>query len=452
MNRMFLLFVYLTLFAFSAARAEDPDPAASLAQRTTPVVRVFQNCKDAVVNISSTHIVKVASPYGFDDVFEEFFNLQRRGQTRYRKYSSVGSGFVFHEAGYIITNAHVVERTAERKVIFNDNTEYEAQIVAMDRDHDLAVLKIEPDHPLHAVTLGHSADLMVGETVVAIGNPMGYQNTVTAGVVSALDREIRVDENTAFTGLIQTDASINPGNSGGPLLNVLGELIGVNSAIRGDAQNIGFAIPVDQLREALPALLDVERRYRIVVGMAVSSDNRRLVVSIAEGSPAHKAGVLTGDEVVTVDGVKIHSGIDFQIALLGKKPGDAVRLGILRDHQMHDMTVVLAERRRPSGEALLHDRLGIKATPLTADIRRRAGLPDNMTGLIAVEVDPASPAGRARFQPNDIITAIGRYQIDDLGDVGQLLESVQAGDQVSLDVIRIERNIIRRQRVTLRAW
>src|SRR5690606_783552 len=149
---------------------------------------------------------------------------------------SVGSGFVLHAAGYIVTNAHVVARTAERHVIFADGSEYDAQVVAIDEPHDLAILKIDPaDRDLKPTPLGTSDDLMVGETVIAIGNPFGYQHTVTAGVVSALGRTLPVTEQHSLKGLIQTDASINPGNSGGPLLNVLGQLVGINTAIRADA-------------------------------------------------------------------------------------------------------------------------------------------------------------------------------------------------------------------------
>ena len=150
---------------------------------------------------------------------------------------------------------------------FADGREFSAQVVASDREHDIAMLHVETNETLPTLRLGRSDDLMIGETVIAIGNPLGYQNTVTAGVVSAVGRDLEIARDIALRGLIQTDASINPGNSGGPLLNVLGELVGINTAIRGDAQNIGFAIPVDHLRAAMADLLDIERRYRIETGL-----------------------------------------------------------------------------------------------------------------------------------------------------------------------------------------
>ena len=162
------------------------------------------------------------------------------------------------------------------KVIFADGRELEAEIVAVDTEHDLTVLSVKTHEPIQAIKLGRSDDLMIGETVIAVGNPLGFQNTVTVGVVSALDRTLRFSDRVSYQGLIQTDASINPGNSGGPLLNINGELIGINTAIRGDAQNIGFAIPVDQLRALLPEILDIERLKRARIGMRLLDTPARL--------------------------------------------------------------------------------------------------------------------------------------------------------------------------------
>ncbi|MDP7348694.1 MAG: trypsin-like peptidase domain-containing protein, partial [Phycisphaeraceae bacterium] len=232
----------LTLIVTSHGDGHEAEsrPVDLAVNRRTPVVRVFEQSRNAVVNISTTQIVQLRDPLGFD-LFEQFFHMPRRRTFRRQ---SVGSGFVLHEAGYIVTNAHVVARTAERKVLFADERAFDAQVVALDHEHDLAVLKIDADGPLATLPLGTSHDLMVGETVIAIGNPLGLSDTVTAGVISAVDRELEFGDGKSFKGLIQTDASINPGNSGGPLLNILGDLIGVNTAMRGDAQNIGFAIPV----------------------------------------------------------------------------------------------------------------------------------------------------------------------------------------------------------------
>ncbi|MDX1683571.1 MAG: trypsin-like peptidase domain-containing protein, partial [Phycisphaeraceae bacterium] len=303
-----------------------PEEAARQRLRRTPVVEVFQRSQDAVVNIASTRIVKVRS--GFGGPLDELFDLHPGRPGRRMKQTSVGSGFVIHEAGYVVTNAHVVVRTADRKVVFADGSEHEAEIVAVDPEHDLAMLKIETERPLPALPLGQSDDLMIGETVIAIGNPLGYQHTVTAGVISALDRELKAGP-VRFEGLVQTDASINPGNSGGPLLNVLGELVGVNTAIRADAQNIGFAIPVDRLRAVLPEMLDVHRRYGLVTGLTIETvDDGCEVVEVAEDSPAASLGLEAGDRLTAVDGRRLRHRIDWHIALVGRRPGDRLRLTV----------------------------------------------------------------------------------------------------------------------------
>ena len=429
-----------------AQKAADSD---GVARRRTPAVAVFDACKQSVVNISSTHLLKSRSPMGSGRMFEDFFNWP--GQQRVRKYNSVGSGFVIHKDGYIVTNAHVVARTAERKAIFEDKHEYEATIVAIDQELDLAVLKIEPDHALVPLQLGTSADLMVGETTIAIGNPLGLQNTVTVGVVSALDRSIRVNQTAAFEGLIQTDASINPGNSGGPLLNVLGELIGVNSAIRGDAQNIGFAIPVDHLRRALPELLDVERRYRFNTGMRIGADNRCRVLRVDGDSPADRAGVEVGDRVLWLNERPVASAIDYHIGLIGLKGGDHVLLRLERDGKIIDADLTLEDRARPDGGGLLRERFGIVAESLTAELARQRGLPTQIKGLLVTGIEPGSGAARARFQRGDIIRSFGRYAVADLDQAGEVLETVQPGQRVLMYILRISGRTMFQQRVALEA-
>ena len=319
--RMWLLVTGGLLVVLAAA--PRPGQSDELSLRRTPVVVVFEAARDAVVNISSTEVVEVR------DRFDRLFD-RRRPRPRRLERTSVGSGFVIHPEGYIVTNAHVVARSTGRRVTFADGREYDAIVIASDREYDVAILKIEPPQPLPTLAFGRSDDLMVGETVVAIGNPLGYQHTVTAGVVSAINRDLEFDRDLVMSGLIQTDASINPGNSGGPLLNVLGELIGVNTAIRGDAQNIGFAIPVDQLRRLLPELLDVERRYRIETGLHLVAAVEPRVDSVKSGSAAERAGINPGDVLRKVNGETVDEAVDFHIALIGRQPGDELRLELAR--------------------------------------------------------------------------------------------------------------------------
>ena len=239
--------------------------------RRTPVVEVFETNRDAVVNINTTQTVRqrfgmFPDRFMDDPLFRRFF----RGRTFERdvKRRSLGSGFIVHAAGYIVTNAHVVDRADEVDVILADGSELEAEVLASDAEQDLAIIKIAPaeGRELPTVELGTSSDLLVGEPVVAIGNPLGYQHTVTSGIISALDRTLPLTEQWQIAGLIQADAPINPGNSGGPLLNAYGQVIGITTAIRGDAQNIGFAIPVATLRRMIPELLSPLAINRVDLG------------------------------------------------------------------------------------------------------------------------------------------------------------------------------------------
>ena len=333
--------VILSLLAVTATGlAQSAEDGRS--RRRTPVVEVFESARDAVVNISSTEIVQVRDP--MDRLFEGY-SRRFRSRPRQLKRTSVGSGIVVHPAGYIVTNAHVVARSTDRTVTFADGRQYEATVVAGDREADVAILKIDAAEALPILRFGRSDDLMIGETVIAIGNPLGYQHTVTAGVVSAVGRDLQLDGDTVLRDLIQTDASINPGNSGGPLLNVLGELIGVNTAIRGDAQNIGFAIPVDRLRRLLPDLLDVERRYRIHTGLKLNDAEPR-VAFVTDDSPADRAGISTGDVLRRINGERVQEVVDFHIALIGLQPGDRLRLELLRRGKPYEASLLVEGRRR----------------------------------------------------------------------------------------------------------
>jgi serine protease Do len=442
----------IVAMACSSASGQAADPQAlspeqRLALRRTPVVQVFEASKDAVVNISATTVVRMRQR-GIDSFFEDLFELPQP-RTQVRQYTSVGSGFVLHPAGYIVTNAHVVARTAERKAIFSDQREYEAQVVAIDEQRDLAVLKINADRPLTSIPLGTSADLMVGESVIAIGNPLGYQHTVTAGVVSALNRRLDVSENVAFENLIQTDASINPGNSGGPLLNILGELVGVNTAIRADAQNIGFAISVDQLRQILPELLDVERRYRIDIGLTLSNGQAE-VGEVAANSAAQRAGLQRGDRIVAIDGQPLRHAIDYHIALLGRKAGEPIPMQVQRQGKAVALSLTPDARPRPDGTRLLRERFGIVGEPLTRKMASALNLP-SVQGLMVQRVEDGSPADQIGLERGDVIDSLGRYQITSMDDVGELLENVQAGQSVRVEILRVSGRVVYRASSAMRA-
>lgn len=442
-RRWTLLFVVVAGLSTAGVQGIEPPDRQ---RRRTPVVDVFEKCRDAVVNISTTRVEVVRYDRFFDDIFDMF----EPPRTARRKVQSIGSGFVVHERGYIVTNAHVVARASDIKASFADGRTVPAQMVAVDQEHDLAILRIKADHPLKALTLGHSNDIMVGETVVAIGNPLGLQHTVTAGIVSALNRQLDFGPDVQYRGLIQTDAAINPGNSGGPLLNINAELIGINTAIRGDAQNVGFAIAVDRLWELLPVMLDIQRRQRVRFGLKVTGSPAR-VVAVEPGSPAAATNLHPGDQIVRFGGQPVRNGIDFYVALLDERPGQTVALEYVRDGSAPQAARIKLETvPLPDSNALAHKLLGLGLRPFPDEIRRRYDLPEDL-GLLVDQVDPRSPAARADIRVDDLIRSIDRIPIRDMQSLGLVLESVQPGQEVYIEGVRLAARPPFRWRVLLRA-
>lgn len=413
-----------------AADAQTSDELR--ARRRSPVVEVFERCRDAVVNISTTRVQR-ARFLGSTSLWDEIFGTSAP-RTIERRVQSVGSGVIVHESGYILTNAHVVAQTSDITVIFADQRELPARIVAVKPEFDLAFLKVDVPGPLHAVRIGRSDDLMVGETVVAIGNPLGYQHTVTAGIVSALERELQFSEDVIYRGLIQTDAAINPGNSGGPLLNINAELIGITTAIRGDAQNVGFAIPVDRIWELLPSMLDIERRRRVRFGLHVGGRDAT-VESVEPASPAERAGLRPGDRLVQFDGENLRDTIDYYVHLLSRAPGQSVTLRYLRGGRVQETQVPLEPVPPPDGNALARRLLGIVPAEFSAQTRRRYGLSDEI-GFVVEQVLPGGPADRARIIPGDVVLRVEGVNVPTLQDLGLVLENVRPGDPLVLEGLR----------------
>lgn len=431
MNRILLLLLAGGLAGCAALPTTGQVDGAGHARRRTPVVAVFQQCRDAVVNISTTRVVQMGSLGG--SVFDRFFDLRRPARQRVE---SVGSGVVVHESGYIVTNAHVVAQASDVQVTFANDESLPAEVVAVDSEHDLAILKVDAPRPLAFAKLGRSDDIMIGETVVAIGNPLGLQHTVTAGIVSAINRDLQLSSESVQTDLIQTDAPINPGNSGGPLLNLNAELIGINTAIRGDAQNIGFAIPVDRLWQLLPAMLDIERRQRVRFGMRVSGADAE-VIGLLDGSPAAKAGAELGDRVVSFNGEKVRDGIDYYVRLLGQKPGSSVKLTVSRAGASRTIEVPMEAIPPPDGKQLAARLLGVDLGEISDQLQRRHDLPE-YARLIVTEVERGGPADRARMQVGDLILRLDRVPVRRLEEVGLALEHVLPGHRVTVQGLRLD--------------
>ncbi len=421
----------------SSQTADQAQPRVS--HRENYVVRAVREAKDAVVNISTSILIRPEEESGIFQFFPPEF---RPGPTTAH---SLGSGFVIHPSGYIITNAHVVQQANEIIVSFADKSipSVKAEPLYIDDEHDLAVIKIKPSRPLHVLPLGRGDDLMIGETAIAIGNPLGLGHTVTVGVVSADKRTLNFPNGKSYRDLIQTDTSINPGNSGGPLLNIDGELIGINTAIRGDAQNIGFAINVDALKKLMPELLGAENIRRINLGVRFATDpsGSIRVQSINQDSPAHKAGIQAGDLITHYEGKRVRHAVDFYIDLLEHPVGKPLTLTILRDEKHYNVTVPFEAKPKPSGHALAKSKLGLLLHQLTGRQARQMGLADRPV-LIVERTMPGSPAEQAGIRKGDIIDKLDTFNISNFEQVGQILDSYQPGQSIVVRVVRIRGNMI----------
>lgn len=411
--------------------------------RTTPVVLAVKQAKNAVVNISTTRVIKARQFFGMGRDIFDFFSWPRPSVRQVEVYS-LGSGFIIHRSGYIVTNAHVVTRAEKIIVSLADGRQLPARIVGGDPECDLAILKVDTqaDKPLEAIKLGTAKDLMIGETVIAIGNPRGYQHTVTVGVISAVGRTLQFEDDLEFKDLIQTDAAINPGSSGGPLLNIDGQLIGINTAIRGDAQNIGFAISVDRLKSNLPRLLNAQLSRRLDLGMTFlpgPQEQAVRVVSVEIGSPANLAGLQAGDLITGLDGNQFTRSTDFYIELLERPIGRPLVLAINRQGKVVNLSMPFKQKPRPDGAALARSKLGLVLKLLTPGQLRRLGLAAR-SALIVEAILPGGPADQAGITTGDIIYQLDDSLAADLDQIGQILENIQSGRPILVHLVRIKGN------------
>lgn len=291
--------------------------------RETPLVRAVQQSRKSVVNI---HTERMSA----DEKDSKFFS------SKSRKVTGMGTGVVIDERGYIVTNYHVIQDVDVITVTLDGGSSYEGRPVSYDRKHDLAIVKVDTSDELTVMKMGTSSDLMLAETVYAVGNAFGYEHTVTSGIVSQLHRDVEVDETQSYENLIQTDASINPGNSGGPLINLHGEVIGINVAIRSGAQRIGFAIPIDDARRTIARLMSVERLNGIPHGLGTkdvkSPEEKKLIVEqVASESAADLCGIRTGDIIRSVRGIQVQDGTDLERSLLDLPRGKVVDVVVMRE-------------------------------------------------------------------------------------------------------------------------
>lgn len=390
--------------------------SAPLPSRRSDIVQVVEKAAPAVVNIAAEQTVRRRA-----SLFDEFFfgvDPRRRND----RAQSLGSGVIIDPKGVILTNDHVISGASRILATMKSGQELECDVIGSDADNDLAVLRVRsPRGSLPTIRLGTSSDLLIGETIVAIGNPFGLSNTVTAGVVSALGRSVRGDQNQRlYTDFIQIDAPINPGNSGGPVVNIDGEMIGIATAIIGGAQGIGFATPVDRARRIVDDLLrfgEVRAVWIGVRGRTIPSGQENgldrprgyRVRSVHPGSPAARAGIRNGDVIVSLDGSPIESQDAFETALAGRGPGRPMRF-VLRNGGA-DRTVTVQGQAPPPdlGVQILRDQVGVSLSAV------RGGVRLNVTSR-------GGAAARAGIETGDQLLALNGTRVASVTDVNHVLQ------------------------------
>lgn len=431
------LAVFLTLSALAVSTAAGE----RLDMRRDAVVEAVEKAAPAVVNISTEKVTRRGFFPDADLFFHEPF---RAFPGRERITRSLGSGGIFTTDGYAFTNAHVVNRASRIMVTMRDGTQHEAQLVNVDVAGDIAVIKIAADGPLPTLTFGRSDDLMVGEKAIAVGNPFGLENSVTTGVISAVKRDIAVRDRVLFTDVLQSDALINPGNSGGPLLNIFGEVIGVNSAIRGGAQGISFAIPIDRVKRSLAALLDYRQLRRMKLGLDIETEyvsdgprTRLVVKGVKEGGSASRAGMKAGDVVVSVGGKGTGSLAHFMAAVLSSDT-KAISVRVEREGRPVTLEVEPEVTPKPDAVKLAGVMLGISAQQMDASLAGHVGL-EMGHGILVAEVEKSGPAYKQGLRAGDIILQVNDVLAGTMDDFGAVLESLEGAPKATLIIVRGEK-------------
>lgn len=420
------------------ARAQDDDI------RRDATVKAVEMVMPSVVNIATKSTVPVQNPF-------ERFERQIHGQQLYDEYVSAGSGVVIDETGYLLTNDHVVRGAEQIAVRFGTGTnDYDAMVIVSDPKTDVALLKLKgrPGEKFHAIKLAREDDLLLGETVIALGNPLGLGASVTRGILSSKSRvALREGEQPTWRNWLQTDAPINPGNSGGPLVNLRGELIGINVRVVNQERNgepiqgIGFAIPIRMLEDALWDIFPTEFVKSYWFGARVKVGSYPLVInSVQPESPAGHAGLKVGDVVMQVNGKVPKTPFDFNDLMASNATTD-ISITIRRDESLKDVNVRLVPQNAVFNEAMVRDKLGLK-------------LQKSPNGFVITDVESNSPAASVGLQPSMIVTAIDLQELPkDVTGVARLLYAKKKGETVLLDLAVIRQvgnfNVIQQPRVEL---
>jgi len=422
---------------------------------------IAENVGPAVVNISTVKSIKGGGrvfrhfgpgPFNKDDPFQDFFNKFFGGdQQREFKQRSLGSGFIIDKAGFIVTNNHVIENADKIKVKLKGGDEFDAEIVGRDPNTDLALIKIDVKTELPTVKIGDSDPLRVGQWVVAIGSPFGFEQTVTAGIVSAKGRVIG---SGPYDDFIQTDASINPGNSGGPLINLQGEVVGINTAIIASGQGIGFAIPINMAKGIVDQLKSSGEVTRGWLGVAIQPLSSELaayygikdgkgvlVTDVFKGEPAEQAGIRPQDIILEINGKKIEDGRDLTRTIANKPVGETVALKLMREGKEQQVKVKLSKRedskissrlqQNPSG-----DELGVRVAEITTEMMQQYNLP-KAEGVIVIEMDSQGKGAEAGVQVGDIVAEINYKKINTVKNYNEALRKIKKGEKIKMLIQRL---------------
>lgn len=427
--------------------------ARAYAYNLPDFTELVEEAAPAVVNISTVKTRGEHPPIAglneeeLPEIFRHFFG--RRGAPQEQPQQSLGSGFIISDDGYILTNNHVVEGADQILVRLSDRREMEASVIGLDKRTDLALLKVQARN-LPVVELGDSSELKAGEWVLAIGSPFGFDHSVTAGIVSAVNRSL---PNENYVPFIQTDVAINPGNSGGPLFNLDGEVIGINSQIytrSGGFMGLSFAIPIDVAMNVADQLKDKGRVARGWLGVVIQEVNRdlaesfglrkpmgALVVQVAQDGPADKGGIQAGDIILEFEGQEIRRSGELPPLVGQVRPGEKARVLVLRSGERKVLNVKIEELPAPRGQrtdpsAQPADRIGLKVTALSESQKQRWGVD---SGVLVADVESGS-AARSGFRKGDVITMIGGRSIKDVGDYRKAVELLKSGHSVPVRIVR----------------
>ncbi len=429
-------------------------------------VRINKRVSPAVVAITTTKIVKQRgrSMGPHDDFFNFFFGPNRQmpdDEGEEQKRRSGGSGFIISPDGYIVTNNHVVEEADEVEVTLSDDHKIKAKVVGKDPATDLALLKVDNGGDLPFVTMGDSDRVEIGEWVLAIGYPLIYGKTATGGIISAKERKIGISQTTSsFENFLQTDAAINFGNSGGPLVNMRGEVIGVNTAISMQGQNIGFAVPINMFKDIRAQLQEKGKVVRGYMGVRIRDVDEEiakafglkevkgaLVESVEPDAPAEKAGLKHGDVIVRVDAVPVIKTADLIQYVSSKAPGTKVKVSVIRKEKPQEFTIALTQRKgegeeggdeteKPSAQGVAQDKLGLSVDEISTQARRYYRLDEGLQGLLVTGVKRVSKAADANIREGDVILEANGREVTKPSQLDSIVDGLKKGDYLRLYVTR----------------